>query len=269
MQVYRGMDIGTAKAPGTVRKLIPHRMVDIVDPSEEYTVKQFQSEGRNAIDEVVGDGGRVVIAGGSGLHFRALVDPMTFAPSDRGVREELEAKEPEQLRSQLLAHDPEAGAVVDLANPRRLIRALEVFALTGLTPSARATTDEARMIAAYEPLLPMAAFGIDPGDSLKERVSARFHGMLEAGLLQEVSSLDGTLGTTASQAVGYKELMPVVRGEVALETATEQAISATRALVKRQRTYFRRDPRIAWMSWQDGDFEATVAEIRERVAWTS
>ena len=266
------MDIGTAKASAEVRRRIPHRMVDIADPADDYTVRQFQRAGRAAIAEVLIGGGRVVIAGGSGLHFRALVDPMTFAPTDPDVRAAFESLGLPELRERLLAADPAASDVVDTANPRRIARALEIHAITGQTPTERANTDEARRMAAYESELAFSAFGVDPDDGLKDRVASRFHAMVEAGLLDEVAGLAPRLGATASQAVGYKELLPVVRGEVPLEEGTRDAVGATRALVKRQRTWFRRDPRIAWLAWQDGsdeDIESAVAAIRERVSWTS
>lgn len=272
MQVYQGMDIGTAKPTGDVRSRIPHYMVDIIAPSAELSVKEYQQLGRSAIDEALSDHGKVIIAGGSGLHFRALVDPLTFAPSELGTRTRLEAEPLDELCSRLVAIDESAGAHIDMDNPRRVVRALEIYELTGDTPSSRASSTEARAIAAYVPEVPFVGFGVDTGDTLKDSVEARFHAMLEAGLLEEVRGLEGSLGATASQAVGYKELMPVVRGEEELGDATTRAVSASRSLVKRQRTYFRRDPRITWLPWQDGgmhDVDAAVRAIKERVAWTS
>lgn len=272
MQVYRGMDIGTAKPSANVRARIKHHMIDILSPSEELTVKEYQQRGRAAIDEALAESGRVIVAGGSGLHFRALVDPLTFAPNDSSVRARLEAVPHDELSSRLLEIDESAGLHVDIDNPRRVVRALEIYELTGDSPTDRGSSSEALAVKSYVPEVPFVGFGVDTGAVLKADVEARFRGMLEAGLLDEVRGLDGTMGVTASQAVGYKELVPVVRGQEDLSDAVDRAVSATRSLVKRQRTYFRRDPRIAWLPWQDGgmaDVQSAVQEIRERAAWTS
>ena len=250
MQVYRGMDIGTAKPDAATRARIPHHLIDIVEPEDEFTAAEFQEAGRSALAGLPADA-VTVIAGGSGLHFRALVDPMTFAPSDPEIRTELESSGPADLAVELLRADPGAGAVVDLANPRRVMRAVEIHRLTGLTPTERAATPEYSRLAAYEPLIPFTAVGFDPGDRLSDRVEERFGAMLERGLLDEVRDLAPRLGRTARQAVGYKELIPVIAGEASADEGREAAIRATLALAKRQRTYFRRDPRIAWIPWHD------------------
>jgi tRNA dimethylallyltransferase len=272
MQVYRGMDIGTAKPSPETRRRIPHHMVDIAEPSDEVNVQRFQDLARKAIADAHARGRRVVIAGGSGLHFRAIVDPMTFAPTDPDVRRRLEEGEPGVLRSRLLEADPDAAEHLDVANPRRVVRALEILELTGETPSARSVGAESRAVGRYEALLPFTAFGIDPGVGITLRIEERFRSMVAHGLLDEVAGLQGRLGVTAAQAVGYKELLPVVRGEAELDDGVAEAIRATRGLVKRQRTFFRRDPRIAWLPWQDDDarrIEDAVESIGERAAWTS
>lgn len=272
MQAYRGMDIGTAKPTPDIRQRIPHHLIDIADPSETLTVQRYQELGRTAIDEALVGHGRVVICGGSGLHFRALVDPMSFAPTDAGTRAQLEALDHDEARSRLLRDDPAAADHVDLGNPRRVVRALEVIELTGATPSARAASPEGMALARYEPQIPFTGIGIDPGPEIARRVEQRFDAMLASGLLDEVGGLAGRLGPTASQAVGYKELVPVAEGREDLETARDAALRATNALVKRQRTFFRRDPRIVWYPWQDEDtrrIETAVAAIGDRVAWNS
>jgi tRNA dimethylallyltransferase len=272
MQVYRGMDIGTAKPSVETRRRIPHHMVDIADPAEEINVQRFQELARQAIADAHARGRKVVIAGGSGLHFRAIVDPMTFAPTDPAVRRRLEEDEPGILRRRLLEADPDAAEHLDVANPRRVVRALEILELTGETPSARSASAESGAVGRYEALFPFRAFGIDPGAGVAERIEERFRSMVAHGLLEEVAGLRGRLGVTAAQAVGYKELLPVVRGEAVLDDGVDQAIRATRGLVKRQRTFFRRDPRIAWLPWQDDDARRiadAVETIGERAAWTS
>lgn len=250
MQVYRGMDIGTAKPSRAVRAATPHHLIDLVEPSEEFTVAEFQAAGLEALARLPA-GAVSIIAGGSGLHFRSLVDPMSFAPSDAALRRDLEAAPPDSLVVELVAADPEAADHVDLANPRRVIRAVEIYRLTGETPSARGLTAEAEALRAYRSRIPLTAIGLDPGDRLAGRVEARFDAMVASGLVEEVAALAAGLGRTARQAVGYKELIPVVAGRCSLEAGRDAAIRATLALAKRQRTFFRRDPRIRWLPWHD------------------
>lgn len=272
MQAYREMDIGTAKPDARVQSRIPHRLIDIAEPEDVLTARTYQAHGRAALDEARETHGRVVICGGSGLHFRALVDPMTFAPTDETVRAELEALDPDVAVELLLAADPGAADHVDIRNPRRVVRALEILELTGANPTERSVTPEARAIASYEPAHPFVGLGIDPGEAIAERVERRFDAMLDAGLLAEVERLRHRLGPTASQAVGYRQLVPVVEGRIPLTTAREDALAATRALVKRQRTFFGRDPRIDWQPWQDEGgrrIDAVLDVIRERTSWTS
>jgi tRNA dimethylallyltransferase len=272
MQVYRDMDIGTAKPSEVVRRRITHHMVDIADPAEDFSVQRFQAIGRPILEAEIAANRRVVIAGGSGLHLRCLVDPLTFAPTDPDVRDRLEREDVALLRVQLLERDPHAADHTDLANPRRVVRAMEVLELTGETPSDRARTPEAAALASYEPEVPFLAIGVDAGEDLRDRVDGRLHGMVERGLLDEVAGLQGRLGMTAAQAVGYKEFLPVVNGERPFDGAFEDAARATRALAKRQRTFFRRDPRIAWLPWQDEERDRiaqAIATIGERAAWIS
>ncbi len=248
MQVYRGMDIGTAKPSRQERARVTHHLVDVAEPHEAFTVADTQRLGRAVLQD---SGGPLIIAGGTGLAFRAVVDPLEFPGHDREVRAELEALDLAALQQRLQAVDPQAADHVDLANPRRVVRALEVHAVTGLTPSARAASSEAGAVRDYRPAYPFRAIGFDPGDRLEGRVVARFDAMLEAGLLAEVTELAPRLGRTAAQAVGYKELLPVVAGERSLEDGRSDAIAATVAVAGHQRTYFRRDPRIRWLEWDD------------------
>lgn len=272
MQVYRGMDIGTAKPSKAVRAALPHHMVDVVDSSDEYDVVRFQRDSRSVIKDL-GPTERLIIAGGSGLHFRAIVDPLSFAPTDAAVRAEIEASGDAATRkAALLKADPDAGSHVDLSNDRRVVRALEVWRLTGQTPTERATIPEAEDVRRYTPKIPHLALGVDAADSAHDRVNARFDRMVETGLMAEVESLSTRLSRSASQAVGYKELLAVVRGESSLPEAAEEAKRATRGLVKRQRTYFKRDPRIVWMTWQDDGkrrIDAVAGHIERETAWTS
>ena len=271
VQVYRDMDIGTAKPSPDERARVRHHMIDLVDPEQAFSVAEFQSMARRAIDDIGSRGSGVLIVGGSGLHFRSLVDPLEFPPTDEEVREEVERLASEDAIAELVHADPGAGEFVDLGNPRRVVRALEILRITGLTPSIRASTAEAAAVREYRPEIPVAAVGVDPGDLLAGRVAGRFDRMLEAGFLDEVSGLRGRLGPTASTAVGYREMMRVVAGEWDLETGRRRSIDATTSLARRQRTYHRRDPRIAWLEWQD-DPEAlarsAIARLEE-AGWTS
>ena len=260
MQVYRGMDIGTAKPSVADRRHVPHHCIDIADPSEDYSVAEFQMAGRDALADIARRGSTAIIAGGTGLHFRSLVDPLDFPPTDEALRARLEDEEPATLRRRLLEIDPDAGAHVDLPNPRRVMRAVEVHAITGQTPSERASSERARMVQDYVAEIPCVGIGLDPGPALRDRIERRFDAMLAAGLLEEVARLEPVMGRVARQAVGYKEIIDVISGDIDLAGGREAAISATTALAKRQRTFFRRDPRIEWLpSDVDGATAFTMA----------
>lgn len=257
MQVYRGMDIGTAKPTLIERKGVPHHMIDIVDPSQEFTVADFRRRGK----EVMRRADRpLMITGGSGLHFRSLVDPMTFAPTDPGLRAELELIEPADLVRELMSADPDAGDHVDLQNPRRVIRAVEIARLTGELPSSRAATEQAQDVRRYMAEVSFKAVGIDPGDSLDARVDERLGQMRRGGLVEEVRGLRGRLGRTARTAVGYREVLAHLEGEIDEDDAFELAAANTKKLAKKQRTWFQRDPRIHWIPWnEDADERAERA----------
>ena len=151
MQVYRGMDIGTAKPSLDMRRQIPHHLVDLVEPEEDFPVALFQQHGLAALHQIDDAGTTAVICGGSGLHFRSLVDPLEFPPSDQAIRAELETLEVDEARERLEALDATAAAHIDLANPRRVVRALEIAKLTGLTPSQRAASEDAMAVRDYRP----------------------------------------------------------------------------------------------------------------------
>jgi tRNA dimethylallyltransferase len=272
MQVYRGMDVGTAKPGIAVQSRIDYRMIDVCDPAEELTVQRFQQLARASASEIIDDGGKVIIAGGSGLHFRAIVDPLTFAPTDLELRRRLDAYTAAELRAELVRADAHAQDVVDLENPRRVHRAVEVLRLTGQTPSERASTREAAALRSYEALMTFCGFGIDAGDAIEARITRRLTAMVDDGLVEEVTHLQARLGRTASQAIGYKQYGAMVQGRTSSREAFVATVRATKALVKRQRTFFRRDPRISWISWQDDDelrVENAVNTIAEAMQWNS
>jgi tRNA dimethylallyltransferase len=249
MQVYRGMDIGTAKPTDLERQGVEHHLIDVADPSEEFTVARFRSLGREVLSRT--EAPAIVITGGSGLHFRALVDPLSFAPTDPDLRDELEARDVEELVAELLEVDPGAARHVDLANTRRVVRAVEIFQLTGETPSARAATADAEDVRRYVPEIAFDAVGIDPGSGLEARVDIRLREMRDGGLVDEVRSLVPRMGRTARGAVGYRELLAALSQEISMDEAFERAAANTKKLARKQRTWFQRDPRIRWIPWID------------------
>ena len=271
MQVYRGMDIGTAKPTAQERAVIPHHLIDIADPGASYSVAEFQEAGHRVLAEISSRHARAIICGGSGLHFRALVDPMLFPPTDDDLRAEVTRLDPLDLVGELLEADPTAGEHTDLANPRRVQRAVEVYRLTGETPTARAASEAAGDVRQYRSSVPFIGLGMDPEGSLEARVTERLDAMLAAGWLEEVRELASVLGPTASLAVGYQELSEVVAGTRSLAEARALILQETLSLAKRQRTFFRRDPRIRWLRWHDdpGKRAAWAVAALEEAAWTS
>ena len=272
MQVYRGMDIGTAKPSSADQAEIRHHMIDLVDPDEDYAVAEFQRTGRAAIAAIAARERPVVIVGGSGLYFRSLVDPLRFPPSDPAVRAAVEGMLRSDVVAELLEVDPGAGDHVDLANPRRVRRALEIVRLEGGTPTERAADPLFERVRNYRPEVPFVAIGVDPGDALGDRVERRIDLMLREGLVEEVSGLADRLGRTASSAVGYRQMLPVVAGTCSVSEGREATVRATMALARKQRTYFGRDPRIRWLPWHpDPAVRHTAANrvIEEMSPWSS
>jgi len=249
MQVYRGMDIGTAKPTVLDREGITHHLIDIAEPDEEFTVAEFRRTGRRIMQD--SNASVLIITGGSGLHFRALVDPLSFAPTDPSIRSELEKADVEGLVSELVAADDLAGEHVDLLNPRRVIRAVEVLRLTGETPSSRASTAAAENVRRYVAEIEFTAMGVDPGSLLEHRVQQRMEAMQRGGLIDEVISLRNRLGRTARSAVGYREILEAVETDGDIAEAITLAARNTKKLARRQRTWFQRDPRVRWIPWTD------------------
>jgi len=252
MQVYRGMDVGTAKPTIIERRGVPHHMIDVAEPSQEFSVADFRRMGRKVLDSIESP---VVVTGGSGLHFRALVDPMSFAPTDPAQRAELEQSSLQSLLTELEDADPVAGRHVDLANKRRVVRAVEIYRLTGETPSERASSAEAEELDKYVPEVSFTAVGVDPGGNVDERIERRLADMRSGGLVEEVRALGQRLGRTARSAVGYKEILEYLDGNLSLDEAFDAIERNTRKLAKKQRTWFQRDPRIRWIPWMDDESE--------------
>lgn len=259
MQFYRGMDIGTAKITPAERKGVPHHLLDILDVTQEASVSDFQQEAREIIADIHARGKRAILAGGSGLYVRAALDVLEFPGTEPAVRARLEAEHAEVGTHELLARlksvDPvSAGRVSDA---RRIIRALEVHELTGRPFSSFMPRREY-----YQPAI-QVGLGVDR-EVLRERLAARVHRMVDAGLLEEVRRLDAVglrQGKTASRALGYAQFLRVIDGTSAVEDAAEETIVATRQFARRQLTWFRADPRITWLDWQDPELVGKAAEL--------
>lgn len=258
MQVYRGMNIGTAKPNSIERRDVVHHMIDVIDPEEEFSVAEFRQQARKIMErsEVP-----LLITGGSGLHFRALVDPMSFAPTDPTLKTELEATSAAELVAELEDVDDGAGRHVDLGNPRRVLRAIEIVRLTGETPSQRAMSAEAEDLRRYRSEVDFTAVGIDAGEVLDDRIEDRLKQMRAGGLVDEVKTLQNRLGRTASAAVGYRELLDHFKGNSPVVEALDAISRNTKKLAKKQRTWFQRDPRIRWIPWFDHSDERVARTL--------
>jgi tRNA dimethylallyltransferase len=260
MLVYRGMDVGTAKPTASERGRVPHHLVDLVEPSQPFSVAAYQAAARRAAEDVRRRGKTPLLVGGSGLYFRAVVDDLEFPGTEAGIRGDLEGEAtalgPDRMHRRLAELDPVAASKIEPGNVRRTVRALEVAAVTGRTFSSFAAAWDR-----YGPERVRAA-GVRLGtQDLAARVDARVQEMLAAGWMREVEELVARgLGgwLTASQAIGYAELARHLAGELSLEDAVRQTVKRTRTLARRQMAWFRRDPRIRWFDVGiDGAFEAT------------
>ncbi|RKR19681.1 tRNA (adenosine(37)-N6)-dimethylallyltransferase MiaA [Arthrobacter oryzae] len=259
MQFYRGMDIGTAKITDAERRGVPHHLLDILDVTEEASVSAFQQQARAVIEDIHSRGKRAILAGGSGLYVRAALDVLEFPGTDPVIRRrletELETAGQAPLRERLEAVDPVSAA--RLGDARRIIRALEVFELTGRPFSS--------FMPAREYFQPAVQIGLDvERELLRERLALRVHAMVDRGLLEEVRRLDAVglrHGKTASRALGYAQFLRVLDGASSLAQATEETIVATRQFARRQLTWFRADPRVNWLDWQDPDLVAKAAAL--------
>jgi tRNA dimethylallyltransferase len=254
MQVYRGMDIGTAKLPEGQRRGIRHHLLDMLDVSQPATVAEFQGWARAVVDDCRSRGVVPVLVGGSALYTRAVLDRFEFPGTDPGLRAALEAEladlGPEALHARLAETDPAAAERITPQNGRRVVRALEVIALTGRPFSASLPP----LSYAYDAAVQI---GVDiPRPVLDERIALRVHRMWDAGLVDEVRALaDRGLadGRTASRALGYQQVLDFLDGEISEEEAREQTIIGTRRFARRQDAWFRKDPRITWVGWDDPD----------------
>ena len=264
MQVYRGMDIGTAKPTRDERDRVPHHVIDLWDIDHDVTVAEFQPLARNAINEVRGRGVTPLLTGGSGLYVRAVLDDLQFPGTDSDVRArleaELEAQGPASLHARLSEVDPAAALAIMPTNGRRIVRALEVVEITG-GPFTATLPDE-------EPIFPDVRLGLEvPTDELGERIAARVQRMWQEGLVDEVRGLPELATTrTASRALGYAQILRFLAGDITEEEAMEETVVATRRFAKRQLTWFRRDRRVQWLPYNDPNL---IDRARELVATTA
>lgn len=265
MQVYRGMDIGTAKLPAAERRGIAHHLLDLLDVTEPATVALFQGWARDAVADIRGRGATPVLVGGSALYTRAILDRFEFPGTDESLRRELEV-ELERLGSpalhaRLAGVDPEAAAQILPDNGRRVVRALEVIALTGRPFSASLPRLEYA-----DPATVQIGVDIDR-PTLDERIGSRVDEMFAAGFVAEVEALleQGLAeGRTANRAIGYREVMGFLAGDRSLDEAVEQTKVATRRFARRQDSWFRKDPRVVWVAHDDPDrVEKALAAVAE------
>lgn len=251
MQVYRGMDIGTAKLPVAERRGIRHHLLDLLEVTEPATVAEFQGWARDVIADCRGRGVVPVLVGGSALYTRAILDVFEFPGTDPEVRARLEAELAEHgsrvLHQRLAELDPAAAAEILPSNGRRIVRALEVIDLTGsFTATLPAQTYA-------DPDTVQIGIDIDR-ETLDERIARRVELMWEQGFVEEVrvlADLGLRDGLTANRALGYRQLLAFLDGEITEAEAKEQTITGTRRFARRQDSWFRKDPRITWVAYDD------------------
>ncbi|MFF5179205.1 tRNA (adenosine(37)-N6)-dimethylallyltransferase MiaA [Micromonospora sp. NPDC000316] len=247
MQLYRGMDIGTAKLTLAERDGVPHHLLDIWEVTEPASVAEYQRLARAAVDDILSRGRVPLLVGGSGLYVRAVLERFEFPGTDAALRERLERElaevGPAPLYARLRAADPAAAESILPGNGRRIVRALEVIELTGAPFAAS--------LPKPTPYYPSVQLGVDLDTGLlDERIAVRVDRMWADGLVAETRGLLGrglAEGRTASRALGYQQVLRLLAGELTEAQAHDETVRATRRFVRRQRSWFRRDPRIQWL----------------------
>ncbi|GAB2789861.1 tRNA (adenosine(37)-N6)-dimethylallyltransferase MiaA [Streptomyces daliensis] len=248
MQLYRGMDIGTAKLTPEERAGVPHHLLDVWEVTEAASVAEYQRLARARIDRLRAEGRTPVLVGGSGLYVRGAIDAMEFPGTDPAVRSRLEAElaehGPGELHRRLAAADPEAARAILPGNGRRIVRALEVIEITGRPFTAN--------LPGHESVYDTVQIGVDVArPELDARIAARVDRMWQAGLVDEVRALEAAglrEGRTASRALGYQQVLSALAGECTEEEARTETVRATKRFARRQDSWFRRDPRVHWLS---------------------
>lgn len=269
MQVYKRMDIGTAKPTAEEMQGIPHHMLDVAQAWEDFSVSRYCNQAAPIVDDIIAQGKTAIIAGGTGLYMDSLIRGNNFAPfPSTGVREALEARAEAEgilpLLEELAQVDPESTGRLHPSDRKRIIRALEVYRETGIT-----ITEHNRRTREVPPKYRPVWLGLDFSDraALYRRIDRRVERMLEAGLLDEIRSLleSGIPETcTAMQAIGYKEFLPVLRGERGLCDAAAEVCQSSRRYAKRQLTWFRRNPNMHWIvREEDGAPDEIIRQARQ------
>ncbi|WP_394214521.1 tRNA (adenosine(37)-N6)-dimethylallyltransferase MiaA [Brachybacterium vulturis] len=269
LQLYRGMDIGTAKVTARERRGIAHHLLDVLEVTEEASVSAFQRDARDAVAGIRSRGRVPILVGGSGLYVRAALDEIEFPPTAPAVRarleEQAEREGAEALHRQLRDTDPEAARTIGSHDARRIVRALEVRELTGRPFTAFLPRPHH-----HDPTTVQLGLRLDR-PLLHERIRARVHRMVEQGLLEEIHSLRALgldEGRTARRAIGYEQGLAVLDGALSCEQAIEDTIAGTRRLVRKQDTWFRRDQRVHWLAADAGPglVDRALAQIEVAVA---
>lgn len=265
MQLYKGMDIGTAKLTMQERRGIPHHLIDVLPVNQEASVAQYQIDARSIIDQLLEENIPAIVVGGTGLYIKAILDDLNFPDTDAEVREKI-ARQAEELgidvmHERLAKLDPAAAAAIPKENVRRVVRALEVIELTG-----RPYTANLPRVGSTK--YPQAQqFGlVMERETLHERIDLRVERMWERGLVREVRDLmgEGLLeARTAQAALGYAQIIKFAQGELTEDEAKEETKRATRQYARRQETWFSRDERITWVK------KAPISELVERVISTT
>lgn len=266
MQVYRGMDIGTAKPSSEDRSLVVHHLIDVVEARDTFTVAQFQAAYRHAIEDISARRGTPILVGGTGLYLRAVIDDLTIPGTWPEIRARLEHEAldggPQILHERLQALDPKAAAKMEPTNARRIVRALEV-----VEGSGREFSSFGPGVDEYPPTSVRLVGLRWDRDVLRSRITERVHAMVEAGLVDEVRSLlISGMSPTARQALGYKEMIDHIDGGVDFETAVETIVRRTCQFAVRQDRWFRRDPRITWFDVRDDPVHEVAPRIIEMLA---
>ena len=266
MQVYRHMDIGTAKPSRQDRTEIPHHLIDLVEPDEAFTVARFVDLADGVINRSRVRRTPLIVTGGTPLYYKSLFEGLFDGPpADERLRDELRRLPNEELARRLAGIDPDASSRIHLNDTKRLVRALEVFQLTG-QPISSYQTDWAAKTFRHEAVW----IGLDwDRDALNRRINARVKSMLSDGWLRETRELldrYGRLSPTAAEATGYRELISHLEGKTSLEDVVEQIKIATRQLARKQMKWFRRWPQVKWLR---GDLETQVLADRVREYWSA
>jgi tRNA dimethylallyltransferase len=263
MGVYRGLDIVADKPSRDERCGIVHHLFDVADPDEDFNAPRFRTLARAAIDDIASRGAAPMLVGGTGLYFRAVVDELEFAPTSPEVRARLEAEDPDGLYARLRERDPASAERLDPRNVRRVVRAVEVMELTGRPPSELRTSWE-RGGGPYE--LVVAGLTWDRA-LLMQRAEERVQREIDAGLLDEVARVGpANFSRTARQALGVKEMIPVIEGDMGMDAATAVLVKNTKNFIRRQFSWFLADDRIDWVDASTLGWDAARDRITELFA---